>query len=142
MGRDAVVWKCREMLPPEIPQDLLSYDPTTGEYWVEGIGARDKYPRELFIAADKHLGNLAMIADLRATLRPMLGGLPMLSQVLWSGVHGGDQIQSADAATLEVEVETLLQLEISQDATVKHFLDNLFELARASIEHKNPIVFS
>ena len=95
-------------------------------------------------ALSVRLGNIAMVADVREKLRAL--GRPgrtfpiLLAHVVQNGVHSGDYIPAEKSKGLLLEVEQLLSGD-NLDDLQRHFMQQIKQLCKASVETGNPIVF-
>ena len=89
----------------------------------------------------KRLGNIALVASVRDLLeRNSPNSFPMLcTRVVYSGTHTADWIAAQDAPQLLDEARKLLGS--TQDPLLIQFMNDLIELADASMATRNPIVF-
>lgn len=149
MGLDAVVFRSRANLPFDPDAEGAILDRSTGEWCVVDLEVdielafEQKFPWETRIAADKRIGNIALVQILREQASLILGdGSIVLSKVLYSGTHGGDSIPVEQTAALRDE---LLQLgrcaEEPDGGYLKQFASDMLELVEAARREGNPIVF-
>jgi hypothetical protein len=155
MGLDAhVCCNCIKegVAPPHPFPELLAFDETAGpvlksdhevslERWIEhDAWHRTSCPHSGYLLK-KQLGNLTLIAHVRAYLD--LKGLPsfpvLKQRVVYNGTHEGDWIGSAEASCLLEEARKLR--EIATIPVVAQFAGDMIELAEASVQSGNPIVF-
>jgi len=122
-------------------------DEPTGEYYVSDLDLESafeqKFPRETRIAADKRIGNIALVSWLRERASLVLKDRSIvLSKVLYSGSHSGDSIPVEQTLALRDE---LLQLGGSVEQPdrdhMKQFVTDMLELVDAARREGNPIVF-
>ena len=122
-------------------------DEPTGEYYVSDLDLESafeqKFPRETRIAADKRIGNIALVSWLRERASLVLKDRSIvLSKVLYSGSHSGDSIPVEQTLALRDE---LLQLGGSVEQPdrdhMKQFVTDMLELVDAARRVGNPIVF-
>jgi len=147
MGLDAVVYRSKKSLPFEHDTVGAILDVPTGEYDVPDRALEpafeQKFPRESRIAANKRIGNLALVSWLRERAFLVLKDRSIvLSKVLYSGSHSGDSIPVEQ--TIELRNE-LLQLGGSVEQPdrehMKQFVTDMLELVEAARREGNPIVF-
>jgi hypothetical protein len=89
----------------------------------------------------KRLGNMALVAQVRGFLeRDSLTSFPILcTRVVYSGTHAGDLIAAEHAPQLVDEARKLRGT--TEDPLIIQFMNDLIELADASMATRNPIVF-
>ena len=92
------------------------------------------------------LGNITLAKHLRELVRHLQSDpgpkFPiLLKQVLYNGTHTGDAIPSKQAAALLEEVNTILHSQDILSEAERQFFLNMKNLAQASIETGNQIVF-
>jgi hypothetical protein len=139
MGLDATVFKNLAHIDKSIDRSLLSYDETTGHYWVEMSGGR--YPRDLFVAEERRLGNAANIVALRAELEEMNLDVPiLLNKVVYDFSHCGDILPFSEIDALEHEVN-LVKEQPNLSSFMAEFIESMEALIRAAKENQNPICF-
>jgi hypothetical protein len=155
MGLDASV-RCNCIKQGNVPAhpspELLAFD-ATGEpilkgdndidlkLWLEHYKwYRDSCPHSGYLV-EKRLGNIAAVAYVRGFLKknsphsfPLL-----LERVVYSGNHSGDWVAASDVPQLLTETRRLESL--MNDPLVLQFMNDMVELAEASIATGNPIVF-
>jgi hypothetical protein len=143
VGLDAVVYVHKDNLPLNIREDLPSTDNETGEVYFEDAKLARKYPKKVFTAIYKNLGNVAMIADLRSKISPAIGPDSILvSKVLYSGSHSGDIIGLSDLGHLESEINVVRdKTSTIKSAALRNFLGDLTDLIITAKTQRNPIVF-
>lgn len=138
MGLVAVVYRNVRNVPDAIRRDGVESDPITGQ--VSLTNDRPDPPGGVFKAARCHLGNVAQIAFLRETIedRCKNGFRIILGKILYSGTHGGDQIDPHDFAALRREIHNLRKME---EPEWSEFVGALETLLDAGESERNPIVF-
>jgi hypothetical protein len=143
MGLTAVVYRSRDTLCDKALAAPLQYDPTTGEYWVEGPNARVAYPREMFFARYEELGTLSDVIAARKELREhgLPAAEPIIRMVLYSGIHGGDLVDLASVESLHCALEATIRVEHRWAPVTTRILGQLFVLVAKAKMHLNPIVF-
>lgn len=94
-------------------------------------------------ALHKRLGNATMIASLRDEISPFIRQHSLLmSKVLYSGSHSGDEIQAEDIDRLGSEIKTTrAKIGTKLSLSVEKFLDDMSDLVEKAREEKNPIIF-
>jgi hypothetical protein len=143
MGLDAVVYKSKAHLPsdPEI-QDVQA-DPDTGQLYCSDEVER-RYPRGIFKANGKRLGNSANISALRKEIELSTGAIPKIlaSRILYSATHSGDVIDVSDLDQLETEIQ-MVRLKAGEGSSsfLRYFLTDLTDLISSARHEHNPIVF-
>jgi hypothetical protein len=143
MGLDAVVYKNKIHLPFDVEALGAAFDPATGEYYFEDIALDRKYPRELFEAAAKRLGNMDAIARIREEVVGVFGGNSIvISKVVYSGTHADDFLPVEILPALESELAALDEyLKMRTSPLVSEFVTDMRELISAAKHEGNPIVF-
>jgi hypothetical protein len=139
MGLNAVVYKNRKNLPPEIAALPLETDSLTGEvYSVDDVRIE---PRKVD-ALHKRLGNIAQIGHLRKILSSGIDVPLLLSAVLQDGSHCGDVISVSQLPELQNELNLIgARPDLSQQEDISIFLQDMTELLQAAQREQNPIVF-
>jgi hypothetical protein len=161
MALDACVYcNCYETgnakTPPPQP-DLVYVDPTSGEVLLrwEEEGADQHRFFEWLSSACEHgpighlvshrLGNIARIGYLRGRFQETPERFPtLLSKIVNNGVHAGDMLTLSDVEQVAAEisaVHTLYCSDDSDEALLREFERQMFELIRASKSVSKPIVF-
>jgi hypothetical protein len=141
MGLDAVVYLHRDNLPLNV-SGFPNIDDETGEIYFEDPKLAKQHPADLFTAIHKNLGNIAMIAALRAEVGKVLKGDTVLSdKILYNGSHSGDIIGLDELADLELEINLVRKRTVDKSADLESLLDSLSELVEAARTQRNPIVF-
>ena len=139
MGLNAVVYRNRENLPPEIAALPLRTDPLTGESYPPDDAHMPSSKTE---RVHKRLGNIAQIAHLRKVLSPRMDIPLVLSSVLQDGSHCGDVIPVAQLPELQKELSLISSSpDLREDEDVSIFVESLNELLQAALREQNPIVF-
>jgi hypothetical protein len=91
------------------------------------------------------IGNIALVASLRAELRQWPGRFPIiLSRVIYNGVHGGDFIPAAEVPKLVSEVESLAGVhcaDLDMEQFMRGFETQMRELVEAAVRVGKPLVF-
>ncbi len=89
----------------------------------------------------KRLGNIALVVRVRNFLEGNSPtSFPMLcTRVVYSGMHTGDWIAAQDVPELLDEARKVQRS--TEDPLINQFMNDLIELADASIATRNPIVF-
>jgi hypothetical protein len=94
-------------------------------------------------AVSKRIGNMWHVSVLREEVQGLRNhGCPftiLLQRVLYSGIHGGDEIPLQDVFELQSELDDLESRRLSPEAD--QFLKDMRELCAVSIVTGNPIVF-
>jgi hypothetical protein len=146
MGLDAAVYLRLEELP-FTNDDLrfITVDPRTGELDFEDA-ALSRTWRDRVRAAEKRIGNIALVNLLKSELERILGesssGTLLISKVLYSGTHSGDIISREDLGSLKHEIALVRGIAGHQKSfELDSFLADMEELVTASERHGNPIVF-
>ena len=139
MGLDAAVYKARERLVAD-PEALgLKLDEATGEWYSDTGPLPEPLQLDGVIAAEKRLGNVALVAALASEAQRLLpDDSVLLSRVLYD-VHAGDTLSQEEVEHLKQEIATLGARQVS--AEFRSLLADLGELIKASEENRNPIVF-
>jgi len=111
------------------------------EQWLEHDRWHDKSCSHAGYLIHKRLGNMALVAHVRGFLESNSPArFPILrTRVVYSGIHAGDWIAAQDAPQLLDEVRKVQGG--TKDPLVTQFMNDLIELADASIATGNPIVF-
>ena len=138
--------------PPHPFPELLAFD-ETGEPTLKSAGDidvklwlkhdkwyRDSCPHSGYLV-EKRLGNMASVAYVRGFLEEHVpNGFPvLLERVVYTGTHSGDWVAAGDVPQLLTETRRLQGL--TSDPLVLQFVNDVVELAEASIATGNPIVF-
>lgn len=94
-------------------------------------------------AVHKRLGNATMIASLRHEISPFIRqDSIVMSKVLYSGSHSGDEIHAEDIDRLDSEIRTTrARIGKTLSLSVERFLDDMSDLVEAAREQESPIVF-
>jgi len=111
--------------------------------WEDAKGkALDLRPQEV-TAMHKRLGNASMIASLADEIRPFIeNDSLLLSRVLYSGSHSGDEIGFPDIDTLDSEIKSIrAKSGESPSKALENFLKDMSDLVENAKEQGNPIVF-
>jgi hypothetical protein len=91
------------------------------------------------------IGNIALVAELRAALQATPERFPMLlSRVLYNGTHCGDFISTAEAPKLCPEVKALAAIHCAEpqmEQFMREFEGQMRQLVEASLAVGKPIVF-
>jgi hypothetical protein len=112
MGLDGCVYRSKANLPFEPESVGAVLDIATGEYYfadpnIETARERE-FPADSRIAVKKRLGNVALVAFLKATADRFLGSQSLVvSKVLYSGTHCGDCIPVDLISELQSELGLL-----------------------------------
>jgi len=138
MGLEARVYTSSERLPPGVDLRITAIDPHTGEVTIDSD--------QQFIAADKLLGNAAMIAWLLEQMAGLVRGIPkplLVTKILYNGTHSGDMIHGSDFSQLKKEIQVVRKnLGVGAAAPeIDQFLSDLEDLIGVAEEQDNPIVF-
>jgi len=146
MGLDAVVYRSKVNLPFDPDAVGAVLDESTGEYYVSDLDLEpafeQKFPWETRIAADKRIGNIALVGFLRDQASRVLDDRSIvLSRVLYSGVHCGDSIPIDQTFALRDELLQLGRSAKQLDSDLKLFVTDMLELVEAARREGNPIVF-
>jgi hypothetical protein len=101
---------------------------------------RDSCPHSGYLV-QKRLGNIASVAYVRGFLEDNSpNSFPiLLARVVYSGTHCGDCVAASDAPQLLTEARKLQGL--SNDPAILQFMNDVIELAEASMATGNPITF-
>jgi hypothetical protein len=145
MGLNAVVYKSIQKLRPLRTTDAkaMRVDESTGEVFFEDGGA-PVLRREDVVAAQKRLGNISLIASLRAEVQLRLASnytSSLLSNVLRDGTHSGDVIGRGHLDLLNEELSLLEGKEKPLSRELSQFISDMRELIVAAQQNSNPIVF-
>jgi hypothetical protein len=143
VGLDAVVYINRDNLPLKAKEDAPTIDDETGEAYFEDSRFSTRYPKSIFTAVQRNLGNIAEIAALRTEVSTVLGNDSIISnKVLYSGSHSGDRIPFDDLQRLDSEISLVRARTVDTRSTaLGRFLESLSELVEAAKKQHNPIVF-
>src|SRR5215469_3590306 len=146
MGLDAVVYRSKVNLPFDPDAVGAVLEESTGEYYVSDLDLERaferKFPRETRIAADKRIGNIALVSWLREQASLVLDDRSIvLSKVLYSGSHSGDSIPIEQTFALRDELLQLGRSTKQLDCDLKLFVTDMLELVEAARREGNPIVF-
>jgi len=143
MGLDAVVFLRKERLPFNPDELGATLEPETGDYYIPNP-AQDKFSLDSRTAASERIGNISAVAELRAQTEHVLPkDSIVLSDILYSGTHGGDAIPLAELSQLESEL-ALLRKHAHETASelLQEFCDSFERLIAAARAERNPIVFA
>ena len=89
--------------------------------------------------AEANLGNVAMVAHLRARAANVLSEPSLLlSRVLYSGSHSGDDLPPDLISIIRTEMSLLRS---DTDADVQSFCTNMTKILDVASEHNLPILF-
>lgn len=132
MGLDAVVYAG---IPEQVEVERGSEDAE--------VKALDPRPQEV-IAMHKRLGNASMIASLAGEIRPFIeNDSLLLSKVLYSGSHSGDEIRVQDIDRLDSEIKSTRAMSgDSLSKALENFLKDMSDLVEKAKEQGRPIVFT
>jgi hypothetical protein len=140
MGLDAAVYRSSDKMTIDPVSVGLQLNQATGEWYSEDGKLPLKISASQITAVEKRLGNVTLIAALAAEANALLPRESILiSSVLYDGAHAGDVLSGDQVLRLKNEISTLKSLPISTE--LAHFLADMWELAAAAEENKNPIVF-
>jgi len=146
MGLDAAVYKQLNELPfTKEELRFISLDPRTGQVDFEDAALFRTWHNKIK-AAEKRIGNIALVDLLRAEIEKILGPSSsetlLISRVLYSGTHSGDMILVDDLFSLKQEFALIRGLaENCISPQLENFLADMEELIAASERNSNPIVF-
>jgi len=146
MGLDAAVYKRLEELPfTKEELRLIAVDSRTGQLDFEDAALFRAW-RDNVKAAEKRIGNIALVDLLKAEIERILGSSSpetlLISRVLYNGTHSGDIISLNDLASLKQEIALVRGIaENRASPELENFLADMEELVTASERHGNPIVF-
>jgi hypothetical protein len=95
--------------------------------------------------ADYRVGNIDLVASLRAELKPWPERFTMiLSRVIYDGVHSGDFISATEVPHLVPEVEALAGIHCP-DPEMEHFMREfevkMKKLVAVALRVRKPIAF-
>jgi hypothetical protein len=97
------------------------------------------------VLVQHRIGNIALVAELRAALQATPERFPMLlSRVLYNGTHCGDFIPTAEVPKLCREVEGLAGCRCAEpqmEQFMREFEGQMRQLVGASLAVGKPIVF-
>lgn len=97
------------------------------------------------ILVHHYIGNIALVAALRAALAEMPEEFPLiLSQVLYSGTHCGDFIAAHDVPDVQAEVEVLAEVHSKNpdiEEALRDFHSQMAELTECAVRVGKPIAF-
>lgn len=143
MGLDAVVYRNRENLGLGLNQSWLRYDEETGETSLADDAPCEHLPPEVFCAAEVRLGNISAIAAVREAIKLSTPDAEfLLTRVVYSGIHGGDQIEVSELPALCAELDRVERAIIDENRLdLAPFIADMRELAEAAEQEQNPIVF-
>lgn len=101
------------------------------------------FQRQEVTAIHKRLGNASMIASLADEIRQFIeNDSLLLSKVLYSGSHSGDEIGVQDIDKLDSEIKgTRAKSGGSLSRAAETFLKDMSDLVEKAKEEGNPIVF-
>lgn len=144
MSLSALVYRCRETLDIDVESLGAARDARTGEYYFPTPQYDGKFRREVFIASEVWIGNIAGVAELREEMRTITNEQDslLLKKFLCSGTHSGDVIELALLPALKHEVHGLLDrrdMKISKN--LNSVLHGILELIETAKRESNPIVF-
>lgn len=139
MGLDAAVFKNVKHMEQEFGAGIFETDPDTGEAQLKP-GVSMTIPRQARFAQKRRIGNIAAVGDLREAMQDVLPdkNSVILEKVIYSGTHGGDQINLSVVPALRAEVEMLKGHNVKG---VPEFMADMLALIEAAEREKNPIVF-
>jgi hypothetical protein len=90
----------------------------------------------------KRLGNIAEIAELRESIPSVLGPDSLIvSRVLYSDTHAGDEIKTAEIETLQAELTDLRRV-VSCGKSLRTFIESMAELAVTAQAEGRSIIFT
>jgi hypothetical protein len=138
------LYRSRKSLGIDVDSLGAIRDPETGQYHVPSSLGRDVIPRELVAAIRWRVGNMSGVADLREEMGQSSAGkhLLLIEKVLYSGIHGGDTIQSEMFENLEAEIHSLqARRDPSFSDYLSNFLEKMLEIIQIARREGNPIVF-
>jgi hypothetical protein len=97
------------------------------------------------ILVHHHIGNIALVAALRAELQRMPDKFPLiLSRVLYNGTHCGDFIAVGELPAVCAEVAALESFQVwdlEMKSFIRAFERQMTELVRAALTIGKPIAF-
>lgn len=143
MGLSAIVYINSKNLRHRIDVSHTKVDEVTGETYFSDGRIPSPMNRGDFIAVEEELGNVAEIAALRDEILKCLGNQAnLVNRVVYDGSHSGDII---DESLIDDVVSELRILESAADKRgspeLSTFVRKMNDLARASKQEHNPIVF-
>jgi hypothetical protein len=140
VGLDAVVYRNRKHLKLGPDGNAAQLVPETGEVYFENDEISRKYRGERH-AAERRLGNIAEIAELREQISRLRGPESVvLQKVLHLGTHSGDSIPLDAIPALSAELN-FIRSNREHSPEMLRFVTSLEELIRAAKDEGNPIVF-
>jgi hypothetical protein len=124
----------------------MGVDATVYKIRFEAIPADDDWSD--YEALHARIGNAATVAHLAVLIEGLPDGLArfplILTRVLYSGTHAGDQIEAHDVGALRQEAQGLPE-DLSEDAAegghLARFRKQLLALCDAALTHATPIYF-
>ena len=91
------------------------------------------------VLAQDSIGSVTMVGHLRERASQCIGKDSLVvSRVLYSGTHSGDEIPHTEMASLLLEIRTLEQ---DDDNDVRRFCSIMSELTEAALAHDASITF-
>lgn len=137
MGLDIVVYKREVTIPSEIPRGSVCRDESTGE--VYALPPAPDLDRELTIAAEARLGNLAEVAHLRSALNEPGRPTPTLLAILGHASAAG-AVFATEAAHSVLEEIRAIRGATGAHPALDSLCDSLEQIAHAAIREGNPMV--
>ena len=139
MSLDAVVFKNLKTMQAEFGDGPFDVELQTGDI-EPSAGSPLKLPLGATYAADKWLGNVAGIGELRELVEEIFQDRKsvVLERVIYSGSHSGDVLEISYLAQLRAELDILRR---NDAGIIQRFVSDMDELVAAAEREGNPIVF-